>query len=199
MAKKSKLELIMELGDKLFNNKLSQVQAKLSMVSDKMQGKLNKLKLPDLKPEGVGKLDSLNFGIGAGIGYGLITIGTQDYHFTAGAGFGTIFQNNEWQNTERPIVTLSANTRLTRRFSLVSENWLFQLPFDHQVEKTDTLNGVISTYMETVGTIKNQVAITTLGGRFVWEKLSLDLGILAPINFQDINLILPYIDLAVKF
>jgi hypothetical protein len=95
----------------------------------------------------------LNSGIGAGIGYGLITIGTQDYHFTAGAGFGTIFQNNEWQNTERPIVTLSANTRLTRRFSLVSENWLFQLPFDHQIEKTDTLNGVISTYINAISSV----------------------------------------------
>lgn len=141
----------------------------------------------------------LNSGIGAGIGYGLITIGTRDYHFTAGAGFGSVYQNNTWSNTERPIVTLSVNTRLTRRLSLVSENWLFQLPFDKQVEKTDTLNGVVSTYMEFAGTVKTQVAIGTLGGRFVWEKLTLDLGILAPINFQDVNLVLPYIDLAVKF
>lgn len=43
MAKTSKLELIMELSDKLFNNKLSQVQAKLSAATDKMDSKLTKL------------------------------------------------------------------------------------------------------------------------------------------------------------
>lgn len=43
MAKTSKLELIMELSDKLFNNKLSQVQAKLGAATDKMDAKLTKL------------------------------------------------------------------------------------------------------------------------------------------------------------
>ncbi|HEX8575341.1 MAG TPA: phage tail tape measure protein [Flavobacterium sp.] len=42
MATKSKLELLMVLSDKLFNNKLSQVQAKLSGATDKMDAKLNK-------------------------------------------------------------------------------------------------------------------------------------------------------------
>lgn len=68
MATKSKLELIMELSDKLFNSKLSQVQAKLSSGTDKMQDKLNKLKLPQLETKDADKLSSLNFGIGAGIG-----------------------------------------------------------------------------------------------------------------------------------
>lgn len=68
MATKSKLELVMELGDKLFNNKLAQVSAKLGMASDKMQSKLDKLKMPKLETDGVEKLSSLNFGIGAGIG-----------------------------------------------------------------------------------------------------------------------------------
>ena len=43
MAKTSKLELIMELSDKLFNNKLSQVQAKLGAATDSMDAKLTKL------------------------------------------------------------------------------------------------------------------------------------------------------------
>lgn len=43
MAKTSKLELIMELSDKLFNNKLSQVQAKLGAATDKMDAKLTQL------------------------------------------------------------------------------------------------------------------------------------------------------------
>jgi len=49
MAKKSKLELLMELGDKLFNNKLSQVHAKLSNASDKMQGKLKEFNMTQIK------------------------------------------------------------------------------------------------------------------------------------------------------
>ena len=49
MSKKSKLELIMELSDKMFNNKLSQVQAKLSNATDKMEGKLKKFNLTQIK------------------------------------------------------------------------------------------------------------------------------------------------------
>lgn len=49
MAKKSKLELIMELSDKLFNNKLSQVQAKLSGATDKMEGKLQRFNMKQIK------------------------------------------------------------------------------------------------------------------------------------------------------
>ena len=73
MAKTSKLELLMELSDKLFNNKLSQVSAKLGIVSDKMQGKLNLLKMPQIDTGGVEKLSGLNLGIGAGIGMGVVS------------------------------------------------------------------------------------------------------------------------------
>jgi tape measure domain-containing protein len=73
MATKSKLELIMELSDKLFNNKLSQVSAKLGIVSDKMQGKLNQLKMPQIDTGNIEKLSSLNLGIGAGIGMAVVS------------------------------------------------------------------------------------------------------------------------------
>ena len=49
MSKTSKLELIMQLSDKLFNNKLSQVQAKLSAATDKMEGKLGKFNKNQVK------------------------------------------------------------------------------------------------------------------------------------------------------
>lgn len=49
MAKKSKLELVLELTDKLFNNKLSQVQAKLSGAADKMGEKLKKFNITQIK------------------------------------------------------------------------------------------------------------------------------------------------------
>lgn len=49
MAKQSKLELLMELSDKLFNNKLSQVQAKLSATTDKMEDKLQSFNMKQIK------------------------------------------------------------------------------------------------------------------------------------------------------
>jgi TP901 family phage tail tape measure protein len=49
MAKTSKLELILQLSDKLFNNKLSQVQAKLSAATDKMEGKLGRFSQNQIK------------------------------------------------------------------------------------------------------------------------------------------------------
>lgn len=68
MGKTSKLELLLELGDKLFNNKLSQATAKLSGITDKMQEKLNTLTLPKIETEGIEKLSGFDFGISAGIG-----------------------------------------------------------------------------------------------------------------------------------
>lgn len=49
MAKKSKLELLLELGDKLFKNKLSEVQEKLNKATDKMTGSLKKFNVAQIK------------------------------------------------------------------------------------------------------------------------------------------------------
>ena len=49
MAKKSKLTLILELQNKLFNNKLMKAKRKLDKVTDKMGGKLNKFKMGFMK------------------------------------------------------------------------------------------------------------------------------------------------------
>ncbi|MDT8347362.1 MAG: phage tail tape measure protein [Flavobacteriaceae bacterium] len=52
MSKKNKLELLLELSDKLFNNKLQQVQNKLNSATDRMQGKLDRFKLGSVKTAG---------------------------------------------------------------------------------------------------------------------------------------------------
>lgn len=49
MAAKSRLELILELKDKLFNNKLAQSKAKFNEAKDKMMGKVKQLKLEHAK------------------------------------------------------------------------------------------------------------------------------------------------------
>lgn len=81
MAKQSKLELLMELGDKLFNSKLMQVQAKLSGATGKMQAKLDMLTIKNLDTSGVEKLSGLKIGIGAGIAseaVGIMTSGISE-------------------------------------------------------------------------------------------------------------------------
>lgn len=141
----------------------------------------------------------LNQGVLAGIGYGLITVGTRDYHLSLGAGYGAYYAKKVWQETRKPIFNISGTSRLNKRFSLVSENWIFQAAFEQQVERTEIVNGVEQIYFENIPGQRKFVAACSGGGRFVWKKLALDLGVVAPINFPDMNFIVPYIDLVVKF
>jgi len=57
MAKKSKLQLILELSDKMFNDKLSQVQNKLNKATGNMSGKLDKLRVSGIKAFGALKAE----------------------------------------------------------------------------------------------------------------------------------------------
>jgi hypothetical protein len=49
MATKDKLTLILELKNKLFNNKLMQAKRKLSAATDKMRSKISRLKIGTLE------------------------------------------------------------------------------------------------------------------------------------------------------
>lgn len=57
---------------------------------------------------------------GLGIGYGSATLGDEDTNISLGAGWG--FVGSQW--SEKPIITLSGLKRVSRRFALVTENWL---------------------------------------------------------------------------
>ncbi|MGA1307711.1 MAG: hypothetical protein ACO30M_07450, partial [Candidatus Kapaibacteriota bacterium] len=56
---------------------------------------------------------------GFGVGYGLVTYGNPEHNATLGLGFG--FFDGEFSG--EPVITLSGMTRLSRRISLVTENW----------------------------------------------------------------------------
>lgn len=108
---------------------------------------------------------------GMGIGYGILTYGNTDDNITLGAGYGYV----EEELADRPIFTLSGMKRLSRRFGLVTENWIVP---------TDSYYGVYS-----------------YGMRFMAERITVDLALL---NNKDIaNDVLfigfPYIDFVVKF
>ncbi|GAA4360892.1 hypothetical protein GCM10023185_27670 [Hymenobacter saemangeumensis] len=59
-------------------------------------------------------------GVGVGIAYGVITTGSADNNFTAGLGYG--FVDNEIGST--PIIMLGGQTRVSRRVSLLTENYI---------------------------------------------------------------------------
>ena len=57
---------------------------------------------------------------GAGIGYGALTFGGADSNFTVGLGYGFKSGNNG----SAPVMLLGGQTRVSRRISLVSENYI---------------------------------------------------------------------------
>lgn len=85
-----------------------------------------------------------NFG-GLGIGYGSASIGNENSNVSLGVGWG--FVGSMW--SEKPIITLSGMTRVSRRIGLVTENWF------------------IPNY-----------SIFSYGVRFMGEKISIDLGLI---------------------
>ena len=107
---------------------------------------------------------------GFGVGYGLVTYGNPEHNATLGLGFG--FFDGEFSG--EPVITLSGMTRLSRRISLVTENWFFP---------ADVYRGIIS-----------------YGIRFFGETMSVDLALVNNEEFSEVFPIgIPYVDFVVKF
>jgi len=107
---------------------------------------------------------------GFGVGYGLVTYGNPEHNATLGLGFG--FFDGEFSG--EPVITLSGMTRLSRRISLVTENWFFP---------ADVYRGIIS-----------------YGIRFFGETMSVDLALVNNDEFSEVFPIgIPYVDFVVKF
>jgi len=107
---------------------------------------------------------------GFGVGYGLVTYGNPEHNATLGLGFG--FFDGEF--SADPVITLSGMTRLSRRISLVTENWFFP---------ADVYRGIIS-----------------YGIRFFGETMSVDLALVNNEEFSEVFPIgIPYVDFVVKF
>jgi hypothetical protein len=108
---------------------------------------------------------------GLGILYGVSTYGTDDNNITGGLGWGFI----DGELSEKPIITIIAAARMSRRSSFVTENWIVP-------------NG--SAYY----------TVVSYGIRFFGEKISVDLAF---INSEDVlnvfPLGIPYVDFVVKF
>lgn len=109
-----------------------------------------------------------------GIAYAVATQGGPDGSVTGGVGYGYA----DGTRTERPILMLGGEQRLSRRVAFVTENYAYW-------SRNNTLSGAMTSYV-------------SYGLRFMGEKLSTDFAF---INKTD-NWIfpgVPYISFAVKF
>ena len=104
----------------------------------------------------------------AGIFYGVGTYGSPDLSFTAGAGFGFVDGNL----SDKPMLMVGGEARISRRISLVTENWIFPGVDDPAI---------------------------SYGVRFFGEKLSVDLALINTIGEEAIFPGIPYIDFVFNF
>jgi hypothetical protein len=142
-----------------------------------------------------------------GIGYGLATVGSRNTNFTFGLGWGyhsimkyeslynqttQTWTNNRYRDkgfNANPIITLSGMARTGKRFSLVTENWIFP-----RTKTTNNYNAGTST------TTTSYDFIISYGARFMGEKMAVDFGFLNSPEWSDfIKIGIPYIDFVVKF
>ena len=104
------------------------------------------------------------------MGYGLATYGDTEDNMTLGVGMGT----SEFTTPKSPVFTLSGMTRISKRMSLITENWI--LPLD--------------IYQP----------IFSYGIRFSGEQMSADFALINNAELSEGFILgIPYVDFVVKF
>lgn len=141
-----------------------------------------------------------DFNLSAGIGYGLVTIGNPENNATLGSGYGFAKFDSSYRTTPMPIVTLNGMTRIGKRLSLLTENWLIPRA-SYNVEQTVyDPNGL--PYTEMISVKKDFYTLAgSLGLRFMpGVKTSVDFSVVGiRANPHNNYLILPYLDFVYKF
>jgi len=126
------------------------------------------------------KRDKINIGAGGlfgsvigdgglfGIAYGTLTLGSRDSNLSAGLGYGLI----DGEFTTSPLFNISGMQRLGPKGYLMLESFFAGIDGDN-------------------------AGIVILGGRTVWENLSLDYGGLIPIGNIGTLIIIPWLGLTI--
>jgi len=141
-----------------------------------------------------------DFGLSAGIGYGLATYGSYEHNFTIGAGYGYARFDKEYRTTPMPIITINGMTRISKKLSLVSENWLIPRAGYNKEIITNGQNG--EPFSEMVFENNNfYSAAVSLGFRFMpGVRTSVDFSVVGiRTNPGQNDLLLPYLDFVYKF
>ncbi|MFO0355441.1 MAG: hypothetical protein ACK50A_00695 [Sphingobacteriaceae bacterium] len=140
------------------------------------------------------------FDLSAGIGYGLVTVGNMEHNFTIGGGYGFAKMNKEYRETPMPIITLNGMTRISKKLSLVTENWLIPRGgYNVEVEKTDSAG---MKYFEMQYLNKNFYSYAASVGLRLMPgiKTSVDFSVVAIKANPNNNLfVIPYLDFVYKF
>lgn len=140
------------------------------------------------------------FDLSAGIGYGLATYGSYEHNVTIGVGYGYAKFNDKYRNTPMPIVTVNGMTRIGKKFSLVTENWL--IPRGGYNKEITSYGPYGEQYSEMVFENKNfYSAALSIGLRFMpGIRASVDFSVVGirPNPGQN-DLLLPYLDFVYKF
>lgn len=140
------------------------------------------------------------FNLSAGIGYGLITAGNREHNLTLGLGYGYAKFDTTYRATPMPIITINGMTRIRKRLSLVTENWLIPRA-NYNIEHTAyEPNGM--PYTESISVKKDFYTLaTSLGLRVMPNiKTSIDFSVVGIRANPNSNYIfIPYLDFVYKF
>jgi len=139
--------------------------------------------------------------ISGGIPFGLVTVGNLENNITLGAGYGFIWNEGDYQSTDKPIVTLNGMIRISNRIQLVSENWF--IPYiknnEHDNSYQDS-NGNWINLEPTITESKEMALAFSIGTRIILNnKMSLDFAPLLLTGTDNSGLVVPYLDFVYKF
>lgn len=144
-----------------------------------------------------------DFDLSASIAYGLITIGNTEHNITIGSGYGMARFDKKYKETPMPIFTLNGMTRISKKISLVTENWLIpRAGYNKEIQSStpDPYSGGVM--FETIYMNQNFYTMAASAGLRIMPGLrtSVDFSVVS-IKASPIQdyMFLPYLDFVYKF
>jgi len=120
-----------------------------------------------------------------GLCYAVGTYGTKNHNATFGLGYG--ISDNKLMET--PVFTFSGMTRLSKRISLMTENWLSTITYNEYVPETDSHR-----------TVSDFHILISYGFRFFSDNISFDIAFLNVPTSEELYFPgIPYIDFVFRF
>jgi hypothetical protein len=148
----------------------------------------------------IGGTSIINLGgknLRAGIGYGLATAGNENNNISVGTGWAFAGVGDSTGLAKRPIVTINGILKLSKRVSLVTENWIFSIKETKENSIYDSNTGMYTYYPPTI--TNPYYNILSAGARFrISPRSTMDFAILKipeDANFS----FLPYLDFVYHF
>ena len=129
--------------------------------------------------------------ISGGIPYAIATVGNSETNVTLGVGYGIVWDDGDYLDTDYPIITVSGMRRLSNRIQLVSETWV--VPFNEKIEQYTNTGYISSIKHEPTAVVAASLGLRVLAGKHA----SLDF---APVYiYANQGLVAPYLDFVYQF